>query len=116
MTGLLTRTMLCLEDDAQEEGCQEGDSVLPDGLRCLRNWYVSRLAFTSTLHVVIVPSRARLCELEAYRNKLGRNTFVNTLCGKDVLKHKESDDPSDATPEEGVKIKPVTVGMFSCAP
>ena len=40
----------------------------------------------------------------------GRTTFVNTLCGKPVLEHKESDDPSDAHVEEGVKIQPVTVG------
>jgi cell division control protein 11 len=40
----------------------------------------------------------------------GRTTFVNTLCGKEVLEHKESDDPSTAHVEEGVKIQPVTVG------
>jgi hypothetical protein len=40
----------------------------------------------------------------------GRTTFVNTLCGKPVLTHKESDDPTTAHVEEGVKIKPVTVG------
>jgi cell division control protein 11 len=40
----------------------------------------------------------------------GRTTFVNTLCGKPVLEHKESDDPSTAHVEEGVKIEPVTVG------
>jgi len=47
----------------------------------------------------------------------GRTTFVNTLCGKTVLGHKESDDPSTAHIEEGVKIKPVTVGMrsYPCA-
>ncbi len=41
----------------------------------------------------------------------GRTTFVNTLCGKSVLSHKESDDPNIAHTEEGVKIKPITVGM-----
>ena len=41
----------------------------------------------------------------------GRTTFVNTLCGKSVLSHKESDDPNTAHTEEGVKIKPITVGM-----
>lgn len=41
----------------------------------------------------------------------GRTTFVNTLCGKTVLPHKDSDDPNSANIEEGVKIKPVTVGM-----
>jgi septin family protein len=41
----------------------------------------------------------------------GRTTFVNTLCGKTVLPHKDSDDPNSAHVEEGVKIKPITVGM-----
>lgn len=43
----------------------------------------------------------------------GRTTFVNTLCGKPVLEHKESDDPSTAHIEEGVKIEPVTVGALA---
>ena len=42
----------------------------------------------------------------------GRTTFVNTLCGKTVLPHKDSDDPNAANIEEGVKIKPVTVGTL----
>lgn len=41
---------------------------------------------------------------------LGRTTFVNTLCGKQVLKSKDSDDAANAHLEEGVRIKPVTVG------
>lgn len=40
----------------------------------------------------------------------GRTTFVNTLCGKQVLKSKDSDDAANAHLEEGVRIKPVTVG------
>lgn len=40
----------------------------------------------------------------------GRTTFVNTLCGKSVLEHKEADDATNAHIEEGVKIKPLTVG------
>ena len=44
---------------------------------------------------------------------LGRTTFVNTLCGKHVLSHKDADDAANAHIEEGVKIKPVTVGMES---
>ena len=40
----------------------------------------------------------------------GRTTFVNTLCGKRVLYPKESDDAANAHLEEGVRIKPVTVG------
>jgi len=42
----------------------------------------------------------------------GRTTFVNTLCGKKVLEHKESDDPTVAHIEEGVKIQPITVGTL----
>ena len=42
---------------------------------------------------------------------LGRTTFVNTLCGKKVLKSKDSDDASNAHLEEGVKIKPITVDL-----
>ena len=41
---------------------------------------------------------------------LGRTTFVNTLCGKRVLQGKDSDDAANAHLEEGVRIKPVTVG------
>lgn len=40
----------------------------------------------------------------------GRTTFVNTLCGKQVLEGKDADDPEHAHEEEGVRIKPVTVG------
>lgn len=41
----------------------------------------------------------------------GRTTFVNTLCGTRVLSAKEADDAANAHLEEGVRIKPVTVGM-----
>ncbi|KAF2846146.1 Septin [Plenodomus tracheiphilus IPT5] len=41
----------------------------------------------------------------------GRTTFVNTLCGQQVLTHKDSDDASDAHIEEGVKIKPINVEL-----
>ena len=43
----------------------------------------------------------------------GRTTFVNTLCGKKVLQGKDSDDATNAHLEEGVRIKPVTVGKHS---
>lgn len=43
----------------------------------------------------------------------GRTTFVNTLCGKKVLHAKEADDAASAHLEEGVRIKPVTVGEQS---
>lgn len=41
----------------------------------------------------------------------GRTTFVNTLCESEVLPHKISDDPASAHVEEGIRIKPVNVGM-----
>jgi cell division control protein 11 len=41
----------------------------------------------------------------------GKTTFVNTLCAKPVLEHKEADDPEHAHVEHGVRIKPVTVGI-----
>jgi len=41
----------------------------------------------------------------------GRTTFVNTLCGKRVLEHKDADDADNAHVEEGVRIKPVTVEL-----
>lgn len=43
----------------------------------------------------------------------GRTTFVNTLCGQKVLHSKDDDDISNAHIEEGVKIKPTTVGTLS---
>jgi cell division control protein 11 len=45
--------------------------------------------------------------------RIGRTTFVNTLCGKSVLQHKDADDAADAHVEDGVKIKPITVGSYS---
>jgi cell division control protein 11 len=35
---------------------------------------------------------------------------VNTLCGKKVLAGKDADDATNAHLEEGVRIKPITVG------
>ena len=43
----------------------------------------------------------------------GRTTFVNTLCGKQVLEGKDADDAANAHIEEGVHIKPVTVGKLA---
>ena len=42
----------------------------------------------------------------------GRTTFVNTLCESEVLQHKVSDSPETAHLEEGIKIKPVNVGVY----
>ncbi len=35
---------------------------------------------------------------------------MNTLCGKKVLQAKDADDATNAHIEEGVRIKPITVG------
>lgn len=40
----------------------------------------------------------------------GRTTFVNTLCESIVLEHKVNDNPETAHVEEGIKIKPFTIG------
>lgn len=114
----LTPRCTSAEDDSPEEERQEGHSVLPHGLRSLWNWYYSHplpLNFSAPC-----PSRLRppsACPTlhdtrtaDDIRLATGRTTFVNTLCGKDVLQHKDSDDATDAHVEDGVKIKPVTVG------
>jgi cell division control protein 11 len=54
----------------------------------------------------------QFCLMVCGASGTGRTTFVNTLCGKKVLEHKESDDPTVAHVEEGVKIQPITVGMY----
>jgi septin family protein len=41
----------------------------------------------------------------------GRTTFVNTLCGAEVLAHRDSDNPDTAHVEQGIKIKPINVGQ-----
>ncbi|CAG8802540.1 12834_t:CDS:2, partial [Racocetra fulgida] len=41
----------------------------------------------------------------------GRSTFVNTLCGSEVLPKKLCDNPESAHIEEGIRIKPVTVEL-----
>lgn len=53
----------------------------------------------------------QFCLMVCGASGTGRTTFVNTLCGKSVLTHKESDDPTTAHVEEGVKIKPITVEL-----
>ncbi|KAF1357532.1 neuronal-specific septin-3 [Lizonia empirigonia] len=53
----------------------------------------------------------QFCLMVCGASGTGRTTFVNTLCGKSVLEHKESDDPTTAHQEEGVKIEPVTVEL-----
>ncbi|CAG8537150.1 2999_t:CDS:2, partial [Racocetra fulgida] len=41
----------------------------------------------------------------------GRSTFVNTLCGSEVLTKKLCDTPETAHVEAGIRIKPVTVEL-----
>lgn len=102
-TTLLT-TLYTTEDDAQKEEREEGNPVLFDGLRSIRHWYVPPLTWPTSCRPNTIDFRRLTFELT------GRTTFVNTLCGKSVLGHKESDDPNGASVEDGVKIKPITVG------
>ncbi|CAI4211210.1 unnamed protein product [Parascedosporium putredinis] len=53
----------------------------------------------------------QFCLMVCGASGTGRTTFVNTLCDKSVLTHKESDDPNSAHIEDGVKIKPITVEL-----
>ena len=73
-----------------------------DGLRCQWNRCVINLRKKKDITIV-----SELTDQFA----AGRTTFVNTLCGKQVLEGKDADDAANAHIEEGVRIKPVTVGM-----
>ncbi|EMC93864.1 hypothetical protein BAUCODRAFT_141284 [Baudoinia panamericana UAMH 10762] len=53
----------------------------------------------------------QFCLMVCGASGTGRTTFVNTLCGRRVLSGKDSDDPTIAHLEEGVRIKPVTVEL-----
>lgn len=46
----------------------------------------------------------------------GRTTFINTLCGQDVLQHKEPKSAEFAHEEEPIKIRPVNVGARAQTP
>ncbi|KAG7145436.1 Septin spn3 like protein [Verticillium longisporum] len=52
----------------------------------------------------------QFCLMVCGASGTGRTTFVNMLCGKDVLTHKDVDDES-AQVDQGLKIKPVTVEL-----
>ena len=53
----------------------------------------------------------QFCLMVCGASGTGRTTFVNTLCGKRLLQSKDSDDPTGAHLEEGVRIKPITVEL-----
>ncbi|KAJ5851801.1 uncharacterized protein N7529_011186 [Penicillium soppii] len=53
----------------------------------------------------------QFCLMVCGASGTGRTTFVNTLCGKQVLEGKDADDAANAHLEEGVRIKPVTVDI-----
>ncbi|EME45770.1 hypothetical protein DOTSEDRAFT_71453 [Dothistroma septosporum NZE10] len=53
----------------------------------------------------------QFCLMVCGASGTGRTTFVNTLCGRQVLTPLDTDDPTTAHLEEGVKIKPVTVEL-----
>lgn len=67
---------------------------MPDGVRSFGH----RSAVFKTICFVVIDTTQ------------GRTTFVNTLCGKKVLQGRDDDDPTNAHLEEGVRIKPITVG------
>jgi hypothetical protein len=69
-----------------------------------------RLQALKTRRKKNVKKGIQFCLMVCGASGTGRTTFVNTLCGKKVLEHKESDDPTVAHVEEGVKIQPITVG------
>ena len=91
-------TIALTDQDPQKEECQEGYPVLLDGLWCLGHRYVGKrqASFTTAIDTFS-----------------GRTTFVNTLCGKKVLQGKDADDATNAHIEEGVRIKPITVGAHA---
>lgn len=89
---------------SSQEECQEGSPVLSDGLWCQWNGYVhleNELCRPGLLNGIVLTFNLLIT---------GRTTFVNTLCGQQVLEPKDSDDAANAHIEEGVRIKPVTVG------
>lgn len=53
----------------------------------------------------------QFCLMVCGASGTGRTTFVNTLCGRSVIEHRDSDDPTTAHEEEGVRIKPITVEL-----
>lgn len=98
--GAVSRDADCFKGSPQEAD-EEGHPVLPYGLRCFWNWYAES---SNPLQTPTTPSDTSLT---------GRTTFVNTLCGKQVLQSKDADDAENAHVEEGVRIRPVTVGTSS---
>ncbi|RMJ27380.1 hypothetical protein PHISP_01760 [Aspergillus sp. HF37] len=58
-----------------------------------------------------VKKGVQFCLMVCGASGTGRTTFVNTLCGKQVLEGKDADDAANAHLEEGVHIKPVTVEL-----
>jgi cell division control protein 11 len=51
------------------------------------------------------------CLMVCGASGIGRTTFVNTLCERQVIKPLDYDDPTAAKQGEGVQIKPVTVEL-----
>ncbi|KAF2862100.1 septin spn3 [Piedraia hortae CBS 480.64] len=41
----------------------------------------------------------------------GRTTFINTLCGRQVIPHRDDDDPMRAHEDRGITIRPTTVEL-----
>ena len=68
-------------------------------------WLAARLYEFSSVNELLTISSSLLGS-----SGTGRTTFVNTLCESEVLAHKVSDHPESAHLEEGIRIKPATVG------
>ncbi|KAF7672894.1 neuronal-specific septin-3, partial [Alternaria burnsii] len=73
--------------------------------------FIMSSALNKTRRKKNVKKGIQFCLMVCGASGTGRTTFVNTLCGKQVLGHKEVDDPTTAHVEEGVKIKPITVEL-----
>lgn len=66
------------------------------------------------LHLIHSPLLGRTAPAHAPsvagQSGTGRTTFVNTLCETEVLAHKEAVPAELAHQEDGIRMKPVTVG------
>lgn len=91
-----------LETWRSQKECQEGFPVHLDGC-----WYAP---FMAPFFPSFTLSNITWDWLGA--SGTGRTTFVNTLCGSNVLAKKICDNPEEAHNEPGITIKPMSVGKY----
>lgn len=91
-----------LETWWSQKECKKGFSVHLDGC-----WYVILIFHPWLLFFV-----ADITCDHVGASGTGRTTFVNTLCGSNVLAKKVCDNPEEAHNEPGITIKPVSVGKY----